>query len=91
MSSISNSPVWTILSIGFALSFERTRTNSSLKSMYSARSLSRDDGEEINIKIVDTPGLGDTCEVLKDNETIKQFEDFFHSTLELDYILVTIK
>ena len=51
----------------------------------------RDDGEEINIKIVDTPGLGDTSGVLKDNEIIKQFEDFFHSTLELDYILITIK
>jgi hypothetical protein len=51
----------------------------------------RDDGEEINIKIVDTPGLGDTSGVLKDNEIIKQFENFFHSTLELDYILITIK
>ena len=51
----------------------------------------REDGEEINIKIVDTPGLGDTSGVLKDNEIIKQFEQFFQSTLELDYILVTIK
>ena len=51
----------------------------------------REDGEEINIKIVDTPGLGDTSGVLKDNEIIKQFENFFQTTLELDYILVTIK
>ena len=51
----------------------------------------RDSGEEINIRIVDTPGLGDTEGVEKDNEIIQQFEEFFQNTMELDYILVTVK
>lgn len=51
----------------------------------------RDSGEEINIRIVDTPGLGDTEGVEKDNEIIQQFEEFFQNTTELDYILVTVK
>lgn len=34
----------------------------------------RNDGNEINIKIIDTPGLGDTKGVLKNNEIIKKFE-----------------
>ena len=51
----------------------------------------REDGKEINIRIVDTPGLGDTKGVQQDNEIIKQFNEFFATTLELDYILVTVK
>ena len=51
----------------------------------------REDGPEINIRIVDTPGLGDTKGVQQDNEIIKQFDKFFQTTLELDYILVTVK
>ena len=51
----------------------------------------REDGNEINIRIVDTPGLGDTGGVGKDNEIIKKFEEFFHTTDEIDYILVTVK
>lgn len=51
----------------------------------------RQDGNEINIRIVDTPGLGDTGGVGKDNEIIKKFEEFFHTTTELDYVLVTVK
>ena len=47
----------------------------------------REDGKEINIRIVDTPGLGDTKGVQQDNEIIKQFNEFFATTLELDYIL----
>ena len=46
---------------------------------------------EINIRIIDTPGLGDTSGVLKDNEIIKQFEKLFKEIGELDYILVTVK
>ena len=34
----------------------------------------RDDGKEINIKIIDTPGLGDTKGVQQDNLIIKQFD-----------------
>ena len=51
----------------------------------------RQDGNEINIRIVDTPGLGDKGGVGKDNEIIKKFEEFFHTTTELDYVLVTVK
>ena len=51
----------------------------------------RNDGEEINIRIIDTPGLGDTEGVLKDNEIIKKFEKLFNSIGELDYILITAK
>ena len=51
----------------------------------------RDSGEEINIRIVDTPGFGDTGGVEKDNEIIQQFEEFFRTTMEIDYILVTVK
>ena len=51
----------------------------------------RDDGKEINIKIIDTPGLGDIKGVQQDNLIIKQFDEFFKTTLELDYILVTAK
>ena len=40
---------------------------------------------------MDTPGLGDTKGVQQDNEIIKQFNEFFATTLELDYILVTVK
>ena len=51
----------------------------------------REIGEEINIRIVDTPGLGDTGGVEKDNEIIKQFENFFQETLDIDFILITVK
>jgi hypothetical protein len=51
----------------------------------------RNDGEEINIKIIDTPGLGDTKGVLQDNEIIKKFETLFKDIGELDYILITAK
>lgn len=48
-------------------------------------------GKEINIRIIDTPGLGDTKGVLQDNAIIKQFEKLFKEIGELDYILVTVK
>ena len=51
----------------------------------------RNDGNEINIKIIDTPGLGDTKGVLQDNEIIKKFEKLFKEIGELDYILITAK
>ena len=51
----------------------------------------RDEGKEINIRIIDTPGLGDTKGVLQDNIIIKQFEKLFNEIGELDYILVTVK
>ena len=51
----------------------------------------RNDGPEINLRIFDTPGLGDTRGVLKDNVIIKQFERLFHEIGEIDYILVTVK
>ena len=51
----------------------------------------KDDGKEINIKIIVTPGLWDTKGVQQDNLIIKQFDEFFKTTLELDYILVTAK
>ena len=51
----------------------------------------RDDGKEINIKIIDTPGIGSIKGVQQDNLIIKQFDEFFKTTLELDYILVTVK
>ena len=51
----------------------------------------RDEGREINIRIIDTPGLGDTKGVLQDNLIIKQFEELFKEIGELDYILVTVK
>lgn len=54
---------------------------------------SRDDEHEneINIRIIDTPGLGDTDGVGKDNEIIKKFDKLFKEIGELDYILVTVK
>ena len=51
----------------------------------------RDDGKDINIKVIDTPGLGDTKGVQQYNLIIKQFDQFFKTTLELDYILVIAK
>ena len=51
----------------------------------------RNDGKEINIKIIDTPGIGSIKGVQQDNLIIKQFDEFFKTTLELDYILVTVK
>ena len=51
----------------------------------------RDEGREINIRIIDTPGLGDTKGVWQDNIIIKQFENLFSEIGELDYILVTFK
>ena len=51
----------------------------------------RNDWNEINTKITDTPGLGDTKGVLKNNEIIKKFEKLFKEIGELDYILITAK
>lgn len=51
----------------------------------------RKEGDEINIRIIDTPGLGDTKGVLQDNEIIKKFEKLFKEIGELDYILITAK
>ena len=42
--------------------------------------------ENINIKIIDTPGFGN---ILEDNSMVKKFKDFFKKIKELDYILVT--
>lgn len=44
--------------------------------------------ENINIKIIDTPGFGN---ILEDNSMVKKFKDFFKKIKELDYILVTFK
>ena len=52
---------------------------------------SREDGREININLIDTPGLGDTKGVLEDNKIIKKFEKLFKEIGELDYILITVK
>lgn len=51
----------------------------------------RDEGKEINIRIIDTPGLGNIKAVLQDNIIIKKFERLFNEIRELDYILVTVK
>ena len=51
----------------------------------------REDGREINIHLIDTPGLGDTKGVLEDNNIIKKFEELFKKIGELDYILITVK
>ena len=51
----------------------------------------RNDWNEINTKITDTPGLGDTKGVLKNNEIIKKFEKLFKEIGELYYILITAK
>ena len=52
----------------------------------------RDEGREINIRIIDTPGLGDTFGgVLEDDIIIQRFESLFKEIGELDYILVTVK
>ena len=51
----------------------------------------RNDGKEINIKIIDTPGIGSIKGVQQDNLIIKQFEQLFNEIGELDYILVTVK
>ena len=40
---------------------------------------------------MDTPGFGDIGGVEKDNEIIQQFEEFFRTTMEIDYILVTVQ
>lgn len=49
-----------------------------------------ENSKEIYIRIIDTPGLGDTSGVLTDNEIIKKFETLFQEIGELDYILVTV-
>lgn len=46
----------------------------------------RDDGDEINIKIIDTPGLGD----LRNTEDSRIFERYWKVIKELDYILITV-
>ena len=46
---------------------------------------------EFNIKIIDTPGFGDTKGVDKDNETVKKFEKLFKEINEIDYVLITVK
>ena len=46
---------------------------------------------EINIHLIDIPGLGNTKGVLEDNNIIKKFEKLFKDIGELDYILITIK
>ncbi len=45
----------------------------------------------INIRIIDTPGLGDTAGVVQDNENIKKLENSFKEINEIDYVLVTVK
>lgn len=50
-----------------------------------------DHSKEINIRIIDSPGLGDNKGILQDNAIIKQFESLFKEIGELDYILVTVK
>ena len=50
-----------------------------------------EDGREINIHLIDIPGLGNTKGVLEDNNIIKKFEKLFKDIGELDYILIAIK
>lgn len=44
-----------------------------------------------NLRIIDTPGFGDTAGVKKDDLIAKKFEQLFGEINEIDYILVTVK
>jgi len=68
---------------------DRSKSNRIITSDYV--NFNRDDWKEINIRIIDIPGLGNTKGVLQDNIIIKQFEKLFKEIGELDYILVTVK
>lgn len=51
----------------------------------------RDEGKEINIRIIDTQGLCDTKRVLRDNKITKQFKSLFSELGGLYCILFTLK
>ena len=51
----------------------------------------RNSNIEFNVKIIDTPGFGDTGGIDKDNQIVKKFEKLFKEINEIDYILVTVK
>mmetsp|Transcript_23107 Transcript_23107/g.56078 ORF Transcript_23107/g.56078 Transcript_23107/m.56078 type:complete len:769 (-) Transcript_23107:207-2513(-) len=46
---------------------------------------------ECNIRIIDTPGFGDSKGFKQDDETVKKFEELFKEIEEIDYVLVTVK
>lgn len=49
-----------------------------------------DEKNEFNVKIIDTPGFGDTNGILEDNKIQEKFEKLFQNE-ELDYILMVVK
>ena len=50
-----------------------------------------DNSKEINIRIIDTPGIGNYKGVLQDNLIINKLKNLFNEIQELYYILVTVK
>ena len=53
--------------------------------------VNKNDGKEINGKMINTPEIGSIKGILQDNPIIKQFDEFFKTTLKLDYILISVK
>ena len=50
-----------------------------------------DKDNKFNIRIIDTPGFGDTKGMRTDDEVTKQFEELFNNIPEINYILLTVK
>jgi len=49
-------------------------------------------GKKCNIKLIDTPGFGDTGGMKKDLETVQKFKSLFPNEIEqVDYILLVVK
>jgi hypothetical protein len=46
---------------------------------------------KFNVKIIDSPGFGDTKGIKADDEITQKFEKLFKDTPEIDYILLTMK
>jgi hypothetical protein len=44
-----------------------------------------------NIRIIDTPGFGDTKGIQVDDQTVQKFESLFTNIPEIDYVLLTVK
>jgi len=52
----------------------------------------RNEERKIHVKIIDTPGFGDTGGIKVDEKNVKKFENLFKSEIqELDYILLVVK
>lgn len=51
----------------------------------------RNDGKEINMRIYETPGIGDTIRNLADNLIIKRILNLLQEVNEIDYFLFTVK